>query len=141
MIAGAKRPDGTFVVDAISTDGGCIPRNVQISIGLSLVKFGALTLSEFVQKTSLNPARHLRLFDRGHLTPDEAAADMTLFRLETQEVVETIVAGNTVMKKGQLIGKGATLITTKHGRASLESQGFRVIETRFDDAEPERIRI
>lgn len=141
MIAEAKRPDGTFVVDAISTDGGCIPRNVQISIGLSLVKFGALTLSEFVQKTSLNPARHLRLFDRGHLTPGEAAADMTLFRLETQEVVETIVGGRTVMKKGELTGRGASLITTKHGRASLESQGFRVIETRFDDAEPERIRI
>ena len=66
---------------------------------------------------------------------------MTLFRLETQEVVETIVGGRTVMKKGELTGRGASLITTKHGRASLESQGFRVIETHFDDAEPERIRI
>ncbi len=51
------------------------------------------------------------------------------------------MGGRTVMKKGELTGRGALLITTKHGRASLESQGFRVIETRFDDAEPERIRI
>ena len=63
MLAQAKRPDGTFVVDAISTDGGCIPRNVTLSVGLSLVKFGALTLSEFVVKTSVNPARHLPTAD------------------------------------------------------------------------------
>ena len=31
------------------------------AVGLSLVKFGALTLPEFVLKTSVNPARHLRL--------------------------------------------------------------------------------
>ena len=54
LLAQAKRADGSFVVDAIGTDGGCIPRNVLLSVGLSLVKFGALTLTEFVQKTSLN---------------------------------------------------------------------------------------
>ena len=30
-LAQAKRDDGSFVVDAISTDGGCIPRNVILS--------------------------------------------------------------------------------------------------------------
>ena len=34
LLAQAKRDDGSFVVDAISTDGGCIPRNVIISQGL-----------------------------------------------------------------------------------------------------------
>ncbi|MCI5897067.1 MAG: amidohydrolase, partial [Sutterella sp.] len=61
QLAQAKRKDGSFVVDAISTDGGCIPRNVIISQGLSLVKLDVLTLTEFAQKTSLNPARMLRL--------------------------------------------------------------------------------
>ena len=97
MLAQAKRPDGTFVVDAISTDGGCIPRNVAIAVGLSLVKFGALTLPEFVVKTSVNPARHLRLTDRGHLI-EGAAADITVFDFERQCAMETIVAGKTVMK-------------------------------------------
>ena len=60
-LAQAKRDDGAFVVDAISTDGGCIPRNVILSQGLSLVKLDILSLSEFAQKTSLNPARMLRL--------------------------------------------------------------------------------
>lgn len=141
MLAQARRPDGTFVVDAISTDGGCIPRNVQLSIGLSLVRLGALTLAEFVQKTSLNPARHLRLFDRGHLTPGEAVADVTLFDLERQAARETIVAGRTVVKDGRILGSGAQFIALEAGRAALEGKGFAVIATRFDDAEPERIRI
>ena len=55
LLAQVKRPDGAFVVDAISTDGGCIPRNVILSQGLSLVKLDVLTLTEFAQKTSLNP--------------------------------------------------------------------------------------
>ena len=67
-LAQAKRDDGSFVVDAISTDGGCIPRNVILSQGLSLVKLDVLSLPEFVQKTSLNPARMLRLKNKGHLS-------------------------------------------------------------------------
>ena len=35
-LAQAKRDDGAFVVDAISTDGGCIPRNVILSARLVL---------------------------------------------------------------------------------------------------------
>ena len=48
MLAEVKRDDGSFVVDAISTDGGCIPRNVILSQGLSLVKLDVLTLTENV---------------------------------------------------------------------------------------------
>lgn len=76
MLAEVKRDDGSFVVDAISTDGGCIPRNVILSQGLSLVKLDVLTLTEFAQKTSLNPARMLRLKNKGHLSVG-ADADMT----------------------------------------------------------------
>lgn len=138
-LAQAKRPDGTFVVDAISTDGGCIPRNVTISVGLSLVKFGAITLPEFVLKTSVNPARHLRLFDRGSLTPG-AAADITVFDLDKQRAVETIVSGETVMKGGVLMGKSARFVTTQRGAAALQAKGFETIVVDFAGPEPERIR-
>ena len=83
LLAQAKRADGSFVVDAISTDGGCIPRNVIISQGLSLVKLDVLTLSEFAQKTSLNPARMLRLNNKGHLSVG-ADADITIYDYATQ---------------------------------------------------------
>ena len=137
MVATAKREDGSFVVDAISTDGGCIPRNVAISVGLSLVKFGALTLPEFVVKTSVNPARHLRLMDRGHLT-EGAVADITIFDFDHQVAKETIVAGNTIMKNGEILGKGMTLVTTKAGVAAAERAGYDHILTDFTDPEPAR---
>ena len=134
LLAQAKREDGSFVVDAIGTDGGCIPRNVL----LSLVKFGALTLTEFVQKTSLNPARHLRLADRGHLS-EGAAADVTVFDFERQKAVETIADGKTVMKEGKLVGRGVTFITTERGRAALEKQGFATLTVDYSGPEPERL--
>ena len=136
-LAQAKRDDSSFVVDAISTDGGCIPRNVAISVGLSLVKFGALTLPEFVVKTSVNPARHLRLHDRGHLS-EGAAADITGFDYDRQQAVETIVAGKSVMKNGEITGTGITLVTTKAGIPAAERNGFKWIETEFESPEPER---
>ena len=138
LLAQAKREDGSFVVDAIGTDGGCIPRNVLLSVGLSLVKFGALTLTEFVQKTSLNPARHLRLADRGHLS-EGAAADVTVFDFERQKAVETIADGKTVMKDGRLVGRGVTFITTERGGAALEKQGYAVITVDYSGPEPERL--
>lgn len=138
LLAQAKRGDGSFVVDAIGTDGGCIPRNVLLSVGLSLVKFGALTLTEFVQKTSLNPARHLRLTDRGHLS-EGAAADVTVFDFERQKAVETIADGKTVMKDGKLVGKGVTFITTERGRAALEKEGFATLTVDYSGPEPERL--
>lgn len=138
LLAQAKREDGSFVVDSIGTDGGCIPRNVLLSVGLSLVKFGALTLTEFVQKTSLNPARHLRLADRGHLS-EGAAADVTVFDFERQKAVETIADGKTVMKDGRLVGRGVTFITTERGGAALEKQGYAVITVDYSGPEPERL--
>ncbi len=53
LLATARRNNGTFVVDSFSTDGGCYPRNVIVEKGLLLVKFGALSLPEFVVKSSL----------------------------------------------------------------------------------------
>ncbi len=140
VLAQARRSDGTFAVDAISTDGGCIPRNVTISTGLSLVKFGALTLAEFVLKTSVNPARHLRLDDRGHLSPG-AAADITIFDLQRQQALETIVSGRTVMKNARILGRGARFITTPAGVPALQAQGFKTIAVDLERPEAERIRI
>ena len=38
-----KDNSGEFVVDAISSDGGAIPRNFILSYGILLIKFGGLT--------------------------------------------------------------------------------------------------
>lgn len=137
MLAGAKRANGAFTIDAISTDGGCIPRNVIVAMGILLVKFGALTLPEFVVKASLNTARHLRLFDRGHLS-EGAAADITIIDYERETAVESIVGGVVNMKNGVLYGTGTTFVTTERGRDHLTKLGYATITVDVASPEPER---
>ena len=125
-LAQAKRDDGAFVVDAISTDGGCIPRNVILSQGLSLVKLDILTLSEFVQKTSLNPARMLRLENKGHLSVG-ADADITVYDYVSQRPEASFVAGRKVLFDGQVVAKGAAVICTERGRKAIQARGMKAI--------------
>ena len=133
MLAEAKRDDGSFVVDAISTDGGCIPRNVILSQGLSLVKLDILSLTEFAQKTSLNPARMLRLATKGHLSVG-ADADITVYDYATQEPKATFVAGRKVLWDGKVVGAGATVICTERGKAAIEKRGLKAVVV--DPGEP-----
>lgn len=122
-LAQAKRDDGSFVVDAISTDGGCIPRNVILEQGLSLVKLGILTLPEFAAKTSLNPARMLRLDNKGHLSVG-ADADITIYNYATQKPVATFVKGKTVFKNGHVYGSNGTVICTQYGEKFVKDLGI-----------------
>ncbi len=126
LLAQAKRDDGSFVVDAISTDGGCIPRNVILSQGLSLVKLDVLSITEFAQKTSLNPARMLRLKTKGHLSVG-ADADITVYDYATQTPVASFVEGRPVLEDGKIVSKGATVICTDKGQRAIESRGMKAI--------------
>lgn len=125
-LAVAKRPNGAFVVDCISTDGGGIPRNVIVSMGLSLVKLQALTMKEFVQKSSYNPARILGLSQKGHFRQN-ADADITVLDLEKQEPVMSLVGGKVIMFRGHVCGTGSQAITTQAGEAFVRSQGLTPI--------------
>lgn len=126
QLAQAKRKDGSFVVDAISTDGGCIPRNVIISQGLSLVKLDVLTLTEFAQKTSLNPARMLRLSNKGHLSVG-ADADITVYDFDNQKPYASFVEGRKVLFNGEIHSSSATVICTEHGKDAIEARGMKAI--------------
>ncbi len=122
----AKNAEGRFIVDALSTDGGIIPRNNIVSDGLGLVKAGALTLNEFVLKSCVNPAKLLNLPQKGHLSLG-ADADITVVDPAACEPVSTIVGGNVVMHQGLLLGKGGTIITTERGRARAASFGLPLV--------------
>jgi len=125
IAATARDGDGRFVVDAISTDGGGIPRNVIVEAGLPLVRFGALTLAEFVRKTSVNPALMLGLAEKGHLGPG-AHADVTVLDLAAGRAVMAIAGGDLIMVDGVPLGSGARFITTSAGAAYLEERGQTV---------------
>lgn len=133
MLAAARRDSGAFVVDCLSTDGGCIPRNVIVEQGLSLVKLAAWTLEDFVLKSSFNPSRMLRLPSKGHLSVG-ADADLSVIDLERQKPVATIVAGKVAMFRGLVVGRGAQVICTERGADFVRGLGHPVTVVDPQDA-------
>jgi cytosine/adenosine deaminase-related metal-dependent hydrolase len=125
-LATAKRPSGEFVVDCISTDGGGIPRNMIVDMGLSLVRLQALSLAEFVLKTSTNPARILGLQHKGHFGAD-ADADITVLDLSRQKAVLGMSNGQIIMYQGHVCGRGGCFITTAAGAAAVREKGLQPI--------------
>lgn len=122
-LATAKRPDGEFVVDAISTDGGGIPRNVLLSHGLALVDFQALTLKELVKKIAYNPAQILGLKNKGHISVG-SDADITVVDTVHRKALITIAGGKIVMYHGHVCGTGGSIITTEAGVDAVQAHGL-----------------
>lgn len=119
----ARHEDGEFVVDALSTDGGGIPRNWLVERGLALVRLGALSVADYVRKASLTPARMLGLDRKGHLGVG-ADADMTVLDLERGRATMSLVAGAPIMVDGQVVGSGGTLLVTAAGEAAARASGL-----------------
>jgi hypothetical protein len=124
LAATEKNDSKQFIVTALSTDGGAIPRNFLLSHGLSLVRFDALTLSELVHKCSWAPARMLGLANKGHLAPG-ADADIVVADPQTHRAVLTVTGGAIIMADGLVIGSGGKIVTTEHGVKSLKAEGIK----------------
>ncbi len=122
MLAAAKDKTGRFVVDALGTDGGGIPRNVLIRDGLSLVQLEVLTLAELVRKIAWTPARVLGLPGKGHLGPG-ADADITVVDPAARRAATTIAGGRIVMHEGVVFGSGTRFLTTPRGEAAVRGGG------------------
>ena len=118
-----KRPGGQFLSDSFCTDGGGIPRNVIVEHGLSLVKFGALSIKEFVFKSSTSAARLLGLASKGTLT-EGADADITVLDFDKQKAVHALSMGRPTLLEGCAVGHGGTILTTERGKDTLLSEGF-----------------
>ena len=132
-LATARRPSGEFVVDCISTDGGGIPRNMIVDMGLSLVRLQALSLAEFVRKTSANPARILGLRNKGHLGAG-ADADITVLDLARQKAVLGMAHGRLIMYQGHVCGSGGRFITTAAGAGAVKEKGLEPIVVDLADS-------
>ena len=124
LTATQKDENGRFIVTALSTDGGAIPRNFLFRHGLSLVRFDAWSLSDFVRKCCWAPARMLGLPRKGHLAPG-ADGDLVVADPDTHEALLTVAGGKIVMANGVVVGSGGTIITTRRGLRSLENKGVR----------------
>jgi cytosine/adenosine deaminase-related metal-dependent hydrolase len=122
----AKRKSGEFAVDAISTDGGGIPRNVIVEMGLALVKLQALSLPEFARKASYNPARILGLTRKGTLAPG-ADADITVVDVDRQRAVLGMANGRVIMHRGYACGRSSRIITTAVGAEAVRQSGLQPV--------------
>ena len=125
-LAVAKRPTGLFGVDCISTDGGGIPRNVIVEMGVSLIKLHGLTWIEFARKTSFNPARILGLRNKGFLGVG-ADADLTVIDPVRQAAVLGIAGGNVIMHRGYACGRSSRIVTTAAGAKAIHARGLEPI--------------
>jgi hypothetical protein len=124
LCATRKDKKEQFIVDAISTDGGSIPRNVSVRSGLSLVRYGALTLREFAMKVCANPARLFGMTSKGHLG-ESADADITILDLDRGEAVMGIAKGQVIMIDGVVTAQRGTIVTTKAGARTVENTGLK----------------
>ena len=114
---------GEFVVTAISTDGGAIPRNTTIRQGFALVDFGALTLGDLVRKACFNPARMLGLPTKGHLAPG-ADADIAIVDRVTRDVSAVIAGGVVIVDGGTVVGRGGRMAVTPAGTEFARDAGL-----------------
>lgn len=124
LLATTRDENGRFIVDAISTDGGNLPRNVAVESGLSLVRYGALSFEDFIWKVSSAGAVMLGLPGKGHLAVG-ADADITVLDIGRGKAVMTIVGGTVVMAHGVVYGTGGTLLTTMKGEARAREAGLK----------------
>ncbi len=118
-----KKQDGTFLVNSFCTDGGGIPRNVILKNGLLLVDFGALTLQEFVLKSSYETACRLGLTSKGHFSAG-ADADITIADPVSREAVSTFISGQPVLEEGKVVARGGTIVTTPDGADAVRRFGL-----------------
>ncbi|MEW9097140.1 MAG: amidohydrolase family protein [Clostridiaceae bacterium] len=114
LCAGEKDDKERFVIDALSTDGGAIPRNTTIECGLPLVRFGIFTLKEFVWKACYAPAQMFGFKNKGHLSYG-ADADITVIDPKAESAVITICNGKLSMINEYLINNSGKLMTTEMG--------------------------
>jgi len=122
MCATTKGKDGRFIVDALASDAGALPRNFNILEGMALVRFTGLSISELAYKVSYAPSRMLGLSNKGHLSPG-ADADITVIDEPTGMPYMTIVGGKIIMLDGIVLGSGATFLVTEKGIKTSERLG------------------
>ena len=123
LLTTTKDSDGDFVVDAVASDGGSHPRNINIESTMALVRFGALSPVEMAIKLSWNPSRMFGLINKGHFS-EGADADVTIIDPDQGKAIATYVSGDPVLMNGEIHSKGGTLLVTEKGITPAKNSGL-----------------
>ncbi len=123
-VEGPRQRSASFTVDAVASDAGVFPRNVNIEQAVRIVRFGGLTPLEMAEKLSYNPSRMLGLVDKGRIAPG-ADADFTVVDPVTGRAVLGISGGRAIMRDGTALEKeGGRLLVTAAGVPSAKASGL-----------------
>ena len=136
-LASAKDSKGEFIVDALSTDGGGIPRNTMVRHAFDLVRLGVLTPLEMAAKLSTRTAEMLGLKSKGTLSLG-ADADITVVDPQEGKACLGIAGGRIIMVEGRVVGTGGTLITTEKGVSRVKEWGLPYQVMNTSDALPRK---
>lgn len=117
-----RRPNGSFTVNAISTDGGFIPRNVMMDNGIRLAQMRYIEMDDMVAKATYFPARMLGLLNKGHLGVG-ADADVAVFYPQCGTAKFTIVGGRVCMASGVCASGPGTIFTSAQGEKAVKAAG------------------
>lgn len=99
MLLEARRGgNGPFVINAFSSDGGVIPRNIVLDKGLEAVEKGRFTLSQFVERACWGGAWMLGLDGRKGLIAEGADGDVVIVDEEHRCPAVTISGGTIVYR-------------------------------------------
>ena len=122
QLTAAKNSENEFIIDAIASDAGSLPRNVNIEQAMRMVKFGGLEPLEMVAKISYNPALMIGLGSKGRLSEGKDA-DITIIDPEVGSASYGIVGGELIMLEGRVVGRGGTVLTTERGEKAVANTG------------------
>jgi imidazolonepropionase-like amidohydrolase len=117
-----RRADGSFTVNAISTDGGFVPRNVMMDNGIRLAQMRYIEMDDMVAKCTCSPARMLGLLNKGHLSAG-ADADVAIFYPQCGTAKYTIIGGQVRMASGVCSSGPGTLFTSAQGEKTVKAAG------------------
>ena len=119
-----RRSPARFTVDAVASDAGVFPRNVNIEQAMRIVRFGGLTPLEMAEKLSYNPSRMLGLVDKGRISPG-ADADFTVVDPVAGRAVLGVSGGRAIMRDGAALEKeGGRLLVTAAGVPAAKAAGL-----------------
>lgn len=122
--ATARRKDGSFVVDALCSDGGANPRNVIFRNGIKLVAARYISVDDLVRKASLTPSRMYGLLNKGHLSPG-ADGDVSVFDPLTGDALYAVTNGKIRMSHGVCCDDPGVAITTERGAKAVAKAGLQ----------------
>ena len=115
-LAAGRNAAGEFVIDAFSSDGGVLPRNITLSKGCQLVQSGTWTWSDFVFKASVAGSRMLGLEKRKGILAASRDADVVVVDAQSGQAEVVISNGKIIFDHGKFYNTPNNMYALQSGQ-------------------------